>query len=504
VRGVAMALVDFSQVRQAASWNALVRRGREAIRGLLREHGAAKKMAGAAFAVRVGNAAIVFITQVLLARWIGAYEFGGYVYVLTWLLLASDLVHLGLPLTAQRFIPEYTQAQELDLLRGYLSGSRWLAFGAGTAVAIAGALVVYFLKDPLGIHLVLPFYFACAALPFYSVTFMTDGLARSYNWVNVALLPAYVIRPVLFLAGLAGLHLAGAPLNATTVMGMLAIAAWCAALAQMIQVNRKLRAATESGPKRYDLRRWLGTAMPIILVWGLYTLLTSIDVLLLKQFRPEQEVAHYYAAAKVLALVSIIYFAVAAATAHRFTAFHVNGDREGLARFTASTVRWVFWPSLALSLLIMALGRPLLMLFGPDFVAGYPVLLILAAGMIARASVGPAERLLNVLGHQRACAVVYAAAFAFDIGACLLLAPTYGAKGAAIATAGAFVVESALLFAIAKRGLGLHMFVWRWQTAAPARRAAADMVNQSEPLVGGVSNGLSKRFRYIGDEGGGP
>ena len=32
---------------------------------------------------------------------------------------------------------------------------------------------------------------------------------------------------------------------------------------------------------------------------------------------------------------------------------------------------------------------------------------------------------------------------------------------AACATAGAFVVESTLLFLIARRRLGLHMFVWR-------------------------------------------
>jgi O-antigen/teichoic acid export membrane protein len=472
-----MALIDINHVGQAMSWRALARFGRDAAGRILREHGAAKKIAGTAFSVRVGSAGITFATQVLLARWIGSNEFGAYVYVLTWLLLAADVVHLGLPLTAQRFIPEYSQSHALDLLRGYVSGSRWLTFAAGTAVAVIGALLVHQLHASFDPHLILPFYFACAALPFYGLTFMIDGLARSYDWINVALMPAYVIRPLLFLTGLVGLHVAGAPMDATSVMGLVAVAGWCAALTQLIQLHRKLKTVVAPGPKRYEIKHWLGTALPIILVWGLYTLLTSTDVLLLKQFRPEAEVAHYYAAAKVLALVSIIYFAVAAATAHRFTDYHVAGDRDGLVQFTASTVRWVFWPSLALSILIMALGWPLLMLFGPDFVAGYPVLLILAVGMIARASVGPAERLLTVLGYQRACAVAYTVAFAFDIGACLLLAPVYGAEGAAMATAGAFVVESALLFVIAKRGLGLHLFIWRPRKSPSERGPASVMVN---------------------------
>jgi len=111
-------------------------------------------------------------------------------------------------------------------------------------------------------------------------------------------------------------------------------------------------------------------------------------------------------------------------------------------------------------LLMLAFGRPVLMLFGPGFVAGYPVMVILAVGLMARASIGPAERLLNVLGQQRICALAYLVAFAVNIGSCFLLAPAYGAVGAATATASAFVVETVLLFLIAKRALGLHMFVW--------------------------------------------
>jgi O-antigen/teichoic acid export membrane protein len=124
-------------------------------------------------------------------------------------------------------------------------------------------------------------------------------------------------------------------------------------------------------------------------------------------------------------------------------------------------VRWIFWLSLALTLVILVAGEPLLMLFGPEYVAAQPVMMILAVGMLARASVGPAERLLTMLGHQRICAWAYVAAFAFNFGACVLLVPSYGTIGAAVATAGGFIVESIALFIIAKRSLGLHMFVWR-------------------------------------------
>jgi O-antigen/teichoic acid export membrane protein len=85
---------------------------------------------------------------------------------------------------------------------------------------------------------------------------------------------------------------------------------------------------------------------------------------------------------------------------------------------------------------------------------------ILAIGVLARASVGPGERLLNMLGEQRACTFVAASAFVINIVLCFALIPRYGAEGAAVSTAAAFVFESVLLFAVTKRRLGFHIFVF--------------------------------------------
>ena len=48
---------------------------------------------------------------------------------------------------------------------------------------------------------------------------------------------------------------------------------------------------------------------------------------------------------------------------------------------------------------------------------------ILAIGMLARAAVGPAERLLNMLGERKQCAAVYAIAFAINLALCVILIP---------------------------------------------------------------------------------
>ncbi len=428
---------------------------------LASEHASTQRMAGMAFAIRVASAGVVFLSQIVLARWMGSFEFGVYVSVWTWLLLVGDTVHLGLPLAAQRFIPEYTHRNDFDTLRGFLIGSRWIAFTLATAFALLGAALVHALRPWLDPHAVLPFYLACISLPFYTLSIMCDGLARSYNWIGLALAPHSLLRPLVLFALMAAAYATGFPIDATTTMIALAIAIWSTALLQLVMLDRRLARTVPAGPAKYQVGRWLWTTLPIILVWSFYTLLAYSDVLVLQQFRPPEEVAHYYAAAKTLMLVGFIHFSVSAAVAHRFTAYHVAGDRDGLAAFVANAVRWTFWPSLGATLVVLALGQPLLWLFGANFVAGYPFMFVLAIGLMARAAVGPAERLLNMLGEQRICALVYALAFAVSVTGCFALAPRYGGLGVAIATSAAIVLESSLLFVLAKRRLGLHLFVWR-------------------------------------------
>ncbi len=95
-------------------------------------------MAGAAFMIRVFSAGLIYLTQIVLARWMGSHEFGVYVYVWTLVLVVGDLSDLGFATAAQRFVPEYSTRGAFDLLRGYLSRSRWIAVGSAATIASTG------------------------------------------------------------------------------------------------------------------------------------------------------------------------------------------------------------------------------------------------------------------------------------------------------------------------------------------------------------------------------
>ena len=433
------------------------------IRSWLRDSGdrsIAQKIAGGAFLIRVFSAGLIYLSQILLARWMGSFEFGIYVYVWTLMAVIGDVSDLGFATSAQRFVPEYAKRGALDLLRGFLSRSRWLAVGSASVIAAVVIVTVNVLAPYLPSYLVLPLSIAGATLPFYGLMQIQDGIARSYNWIHVALLPPFVVRHVVMLAIVSAAYLLNFPATAETAVIAVATALMLTVVGQTFVLNRKLKRAVPPGPKTYEVKTWLSISLPILIVEGFYLLLTNVDIVLLQHFRSPDDVAVYYAAAKTLALISFVHFAVSAAVGHRFSEYHVTKDHDRLKEILADSIRWTFWASLAACVIMLAMGRPLLSLFGLRFVDGFHLMLILAAGLMARASVGPIERLLNMLGEQRACAAVYGTAFVLNLVLCIVLIPRIGVDGAAVATSTALIVESILLFVVTKRRLGFHVFIW--------------------------------------------
>ena len=419
----------------------------------------AQLVAGKVFLVRVANAVLALGTQVLLARWMGSFEFGIYVYVWTWVLMIGALSDVGLSSSARRFIPEYTELKEPDLLRGFLAGSRWLAFGIATTIGLVGAIGVWLLAPYLYHFAVLPLYLACLTIPIYGLVQVQAGIAQSYDWPNLALMPFYIWRQLTITVLMGAAYLFGAPTDAVTAMIVAVVTTWAVTIGQLVMLDRRLKHTVPAGPKRYEVKTWFATSLPIFVAEAFYLLLTYVDILALEHLRSPDEVAVYYAGARLLAVVAFVYFAIASATTHKFTEYHVAGDKARLASFFAETIRWIFWPSLAACAIILAFGRPLLALFGAGFERGYSVMFILSIGMLARAAVGPAERLLNMLGERKQCAAVYAAAFAINLCLCVILIPRIGIEGAGVATSTALVAESIMFYCVAKRRLGFHLFI---------------------------------------------
>jgi O-antigen/teichoic acid export membrane protein len=419
----------------------------------------AQRMSLIAFMIRVASAGVIFLSQALIARWTGTFDYGVYVFVWTAMLIMGSFSCMGFQTAVVRFLPGYRKAGDLERLRGIIRTSRMFVFASATSVAIIGILAVWLLGDLIKSYYVLPFALAFICLPMLALEDVLEGTARANQWPVRALAPTFLVRPSLILFYVAAIHMLGYEASAEAAVIASVLATYTTTLLQLFFVNRGLAATYPKGPHRAEFSQWMTVAFPIFLVEGFFFLMTNADVLMVGFFRPPDEVGVYFATVKVLALVHFVFFAVKAGVSQQFAAYTEPGDRAALRVFARQTVGWTFWPSAAIGAAVLLLGEFLLSLFGAEFAEGYPLLFVLVAGVLFRASIGPAESLLNMTGYQNACAKIFAAVLVVNLALNIVLIPAYGLMGAAVANASATFLEAALLFFMTWRRIGVFMFV---------------------------------------------
>lgn len=437
----------------------MVRRAEHVLRGD-NERTRTQRDAVTAFGVRVASAAILYLSQVALARWMGAHEYGIYVFVWTWVLMLSGVSVLGLSIVMIRLVPEYLERRQYALLRGLLLGSRLAVLLTGTLIAVLALLVLWVAGNRLGSHYVLPMFIALACVPLCALTDLQDGIGRGRGWMAAGLVPPYILRPLLLLACMAAAHFWGLPTNAVTAAGAAVLATWGAVIVQAMLITRRFSAEIPNVRRTYAFKTWIAAALPLLAILACDLVLQNMDVLVLSAYTTPAEVGMYFAASKTMSLILFIHYAVGSAFANRFSALNARGDHEGLTLLVSDAVRWTFWPSLSAAAVILALGTPLLWLFNPQFTAAYPVMFVLAVGFLIRASIGPADFLLNMLGEQKLCAAVLMTSAVLDVALMLVLVPRFGMLGAAMATSAALTAAAILNYGVARRRLGLRISIW--------------------------------------------
>ncbi|MDP4003149.1 lipopolysaccharide biosynthesis protein [Methylobacterium sp. NEAU K] len=412
------------------------------------------------FAIRVGSAGFAYGTQVLAARLMGWDAYGVFASVWVWTAMLGHTLTLGLSQGACRFVPGDQARGDLDLARGYIRAGALVTSGAALAVAGLGAALLVLEPGLFAPDYRAPIAVAACVMPLFALQDFLEGVARSQNWLGLAIAPPYLLRQTLLMACMVGAVLAGAPPRAEVAMGCMLVAAAIATALQAGLLAARLRVDLPPGPHRYHWRTWLGTSLPIAGIDLSNAGFTFVDVIVLGALVSPAELGLYFAATRIQQFVVFVHFAASAATLQRYSAAQAAADRPLLADLVRRQGRLTAAATMLVGCAILAASPLLLAMFGPGLGSSVPILCVLVAGSVAASLFGPGEDLLTMLGGERLCAGITAGMLLAAAALCLALVPSLGTLGAALAVAVATVLRALLLARAAGQLHGLTTPIW--------------------------------------------
>ncbi len=408
--------------------------------------------AAIALFIRVASAGLVFGLQVLLARLMPADGYGGFVTLWTWMLALGSFAALGFADSSVRFLPRYHLRGRHAALRGFWrSGLTIVLVTSCLAAALAAILAIVLVGlDGVGLTIVL----VAIGAPFLAIEYFLEGVSRSFGWYRLAAVPVYILRPLL-IAGICLILVSlGVELTLPVVGAVLVVSMAIVTMGLALLVRRRLRAlmsdsAGRATPKQRRL--WLMASLPLVVLSGLEDLTQYADVLILSLLSEPEVVGIYFAAARALALAGFVAYAMTLVAGRRFALDLADSDRAQLQHNMLEATRLTFWATVVAVIIALLAGPLLLGAFGPGFLVGQSVMLVLGLGLVVRAMSGQAAEMLVVAGRQREALGIGALILVINAALCFALVPGFGIIGAATATA----------IAMACRTLALVIVLWR-------------------------------------------
>lgn len=380
------------------------------------------------------GAGITYCAQLAVARTIGAHDYGIYAYVLAWVTVLAYIAALGFDIFLLRFVSAYIAMRDFALLRGVIQYA-WRRVGAvGCGIALSGVVIILVRSKGLSPDLVKTFLIGFAVVPVLALLWTGGAVVRGFGGVVSALAPDRVVRDGVLLGlvlfGSAGM---GWSIDAHWVMTATLLGA-AAGLGLVSLAMRRLRPdAMGAVTPAYDAPAWRRTALPLVVIRVSEALMNRTGIVLLGWLVDTREAGIYALAFSLAFAVILPRTAVNALLAPAISDLFVRDDRAALQAIVARSALWTLLGAACVALPLWVFAKPVLALFGRDFVAGAATLRILLVGQVIAAAAGSQLHLMAMTGRERSASVQLVSSAAANIVIGAALVGPLGPAGAALA-----------------------------------------------------------------------
>lgn len=407
---------------------------------------------GFSLLIKAISAAIVFLMNIAVTRALGPLEAGLFFLSLSLVTIVTAVGQVGLNNTLIRFVASNLEKGNLPQLHAvYRKAILWsgvFSFILSILILVTNDFLVNTLFNQAGLHPVV--WAAAFAIPFVALNSLHANALQGLKKVIKATTTLNAIVPAALLAAVITFKLDTAIEVAWAYVGASVLALFCGRLwwVQSVPSTPEKINCSSNILLKSCIPLWGVTIMNQFITWSSQLVLGATGSL--------EEVALFSAAQRTAMLISFFLIAINAIAAPKFASLYSQGDMVGLRKVAVWSGRLMVLVALPTLTFMLFFSDFLMSLFGNEFRSAASALMILALGQFFNVLTGSVGYLLSMTGHERE--LRFNVSIAAVLGLCLgiLLIPTHGVLGGAIATSIAVSSQNIIGVFQVKRVLGFN------------------------------------------------
>jgi len=411
------------------------------------------RLAGTTFVVTAVGTAFAFVAQMLVARNLGAAEYGYYAYSISWVLMLAVVAKLGWDTCSLRILPAAAAMGEWARYRGFAQFSSFFVAGLSIVISLLMAVAVAALWGRLDQGLRFSLLWASLLLPMFAFSELMVSWLQGLK-KNVSAQLAYgIFRPIVIIASVATAVLFGFELNSAKMMAVNVVTMLMVMGLLVLVLKASWPADARGVVAQSEIGSWLKITLPLFAISLSQLALSRADVLIAGFYLDASSLGIYAAANQFAMLVTFGISTMNSVTAPMIAQEYARGDRKKLQDVVRLTSRIALTFTVPACVVLILFGKQILSLFGLEFAEAFHSLLVLSIGQLVIAIFGPVGFLLTMTAYQKQALIVICAAAVLQVALILILTPRFGIVGAATGSAIGNASRSMVLAWVVRRKL---------------------------------------------------
>jgi O-antigen/teichoic acid export membrane protein len=376
-----------------------------------------------------------FAIAILLARWLGAEDYGLYVLAISAASLFAGVSLVGLDDAMVRYVAIMADRRDTAGLWGTLQ----IGFAVSASVAAVVGVVMFIAARPIaeGIFhepaLTPLLHLFAIVVPFLAISNVLLGVARGFGRMDYATVGEKIVQSIVRLALVALLAVVGR-LHLYGAAVAFGIADVAASVTLIVLLRRVIPLRPWRRETRRDTRAVFAFALPLWMSGLLRQFRRNLEVLLLGALATLSDVGVYSIVGRITLVSGVFSSALYVSVKPILARLHDRDDVVALSAVYTAGTRWMLAVSLPAVLVMVLYPNQLLAIFGSTFEGGAAALIVLALAQLADAATGICQPILDMTGHTRVkLANTVTWTIVLGVGGVLRI-PRWGVTGAAVAS----------------------------------------------------------------------